>query len=74
MPRDPLCLDVAGLAQVPGKLCAHYAWDASVLLQPWPAVDPQFLQQPDVVQMAVLVSVSRGPRAGGELTGAGRRA
>ncbi|XP_044240731.2 leucine--tRNA ligase, mitochondrial isoform X2 [Ursus arctos] len=46
----------AGLAQVPGKLCAHYAWDASVLLQPWPAVDPQFLQQPDVVQMAVLIN------------------
>uniref|UniRef100_A0A7N5JTD0 leucine--tRNA ligase n=1 Tax=Ailuropoda melanoleuca TaxID=9646 RepID=A0A7N5JTD0_AILME len=46
----------AGLAQVPGKLCAHYAWDASVLLQPWPAVDPQFLQQPDVVEMAVLIN------------------
>ncbi|KAM7064371.1 leucine--tRNA ligase, mitochondrial isoform 3-T4 [Molossus nigricans] len=46
----------AGLALVPRKLCAHYAWDAGVLLQPWPAVDPQFLQQPDVVQMAVLIN------------------
>nr|XP_035951778.1 probable leucine--tRNA ligase, mitochondrial isoform X2 [Halichoerus grypus] len=46
----------AGLAQVPGKLCAHYAWDAGVLLQAWPAVDPQFLQQPDVVEMAVLIN------------------
>ena len=58
---DPLCLRVTGLALVPQKLCAHYAWDASVLLQAWPTVDPQFLQQPEVVQMAVLVSASRGP-------------
>ncbi|XP_076985689.1 leucine--tRNA ligase, mitochondrial isoform X2 [Tamandua tetradactyla] len=46
----------AGLALVPRKLCAHYAWDASVLHQAWPAVDPQFLQQPDVVEMAVLIN------------------
>lgn len=44
---------------MPRKLCTHYAWDADVLLQPWPAVDPEFLQPPDVVQMAVLVSGSR---------------
>ncbi|XP_019486509.1 PREDICTED: probable leucine--tRNA ligase, mitochondrial [Hipposideros armiger] len=44
------------LALVPKKLCAHYAWDAGVLLQPWPAVDPQFLQQPDVVEMLVLIN------------------
>ncbi|XP_036287950.1 probable leucine--tRNA ligase, mitochondrial [Pipistrellus kuhlii] len=46
----------AGLALVPRKLCAHYAWDTDVLLQPWPAVDPEFLQPPDVVQMAVLIN------------------
>ncbi|XP_019579619.2 leucine--tRNA ligase, mitochondrial [Rhinolophus sinicus] len=46
----------AGLALVPKKLCAHYSWDTGVLLQPWPAVDPQFLQQPDVVEMAVLIN------------------
>ncbi|XP_049572247.1 leucine--tRNA ligase, mitochondrial isoform X3 [Orcinus orca] len=46
----------AGLALVPRKLCTHYAWDTSVLLQAWPAVDPQFLQQPDVIQMAVLIN------------------
>ncbi|KAI4563577.1 hypothetical protein MJG53_016151 [Ovis ammon polii x Ovis aries] len=46
----------AGLALVPQKLCAHYAWDATVLLQAWPTVDPQFLQQPEVVQMAVLIN------------------
>uniref|UniRef100_A0ABI8AJW1 leucine--tRNA ligase n=1 Tax=Felis catus TaxID=9685 RepID=A0ABI8AJW1_FELCA len=46
----------AGLQQVPGKLCAHYAWDTGVLLQAWPTVDPQFLQQPDVVEMAVLIN------------------
>lgn len=50
---------IAGLALVPKKLCAHYAWDTAVLLQAWPTVDPQFLQKPDVVQMAVLVSVSQ---------------
>lgn len=48
---------------MPKKLCAHYAWDAGVLLQPWPAVDPEFLQQPDVVEMLVLVSDSRSLQA-----------
>ncbi|ELV10038.1 putative leucyl-tRNA synthetase, mitochondrial [Tupaia chinensis] len=46
----------AGLALVPRKLCTHYAWDAGVLLQAWPAVDPQFFQQPDVVEVAVLIN------------------
>ncbi|KAM6161103.1 leucine--tRNA ligase, mitochondrial [Erethizon dorsatum] len=46
----------AGLALVPRKHCAHYAWDAGVLRQAWPTVDPQFLQQPDVVQVAVLIN------------------
>ncbi|KAM5291958.1 leucine--tRNA ligase, mitochondrial [Ctenodactylus gundi] len=46
----------AGLASVPQKLCAHYAWDTGALLQAWPTVDPQFLQQPDVVQMVVLIN------------------
>ncbi|XP_032153930.1 probable leucine--tRNA ligase, mitochondrial isoform X2 [Sapajus apella] len=46
----------AGLALVPRKLCAHYTWDTSVLCQVWPAVDPEFLQQPEVVQMAVLIN------------------
>lgn len=54
---------------MPRKLCVHCAWDAGVLLQPWPAVDPQFLQQPDVVQMAVLVSDPAPPH--GEAAGAG---
>ncbi|KAK2493004.1 hypothetical protein MC885_009367, partial [Smutsia gigantea] len=52
----PLYLGIAGLALVPTKLCGHYAWDASLLLQAWPTVDPQFLEQPDVVQMAVLIN------------------
>ncbi|KAM6169321.1 leucine--tRNA ligase, mitochondrial [Rhynchocyon petersi] len=46
----------AGLALVPQKLCAHYAWDAGVLLQAWPAMDPQFFEKPDVVEMAVLIN------------------
>ncbi|XP_031201619.1 probable leucine--tRNA ligase, mitochondrial isoform X2 [Mastomys coucha] len=46
----------AGLALVPSKLCDHYAWDAAVMLQAWPTVDSQFLQKPDMVQMAVLIN------------------
>ncbi|XP_023556474.1 probable leucine--tRNA ligase, mitochondrial isoform X2 [Octodon degus] len=46
----------AGLALVPHKHCAHYTWDADVLLQAWPTVDPQYLQQPAVVQVAVLIN------------------
>ncbi|XP_048190611.1 leucine--tRNA ligase, mitochondrial [Perognathus longimembris pacificus] len=46
----------AGLALVPKKLCDHYAWDTGVLLQAWPTVDPEYLQQPDIVQMAVLIN------------------
>lgn len=60
---DLLCLGVAGLASVPSKLCDHYAWDAGVMLQAWPTVDSQFLQQPDVVQMAVLVSATHSHSA-----------
>lgn len=65
-----LCFGFAGLALVPRKLCAHYAWDAGVLLQAWPAVDPHFLQPPDVVQMAVLVSVPAAAEPG-QTCGAG---
>ncbi|XP_012885720.1 PREDICTED: probable leucine--tRNA ligase, mitochondrial [Dipodomys ordii] len=46
----------AGLALVPRKLCEHYTWDTGVLLQTWPTVDPEYLQQPDIVQMAVLIN------------------
>ncbi|XP_075403337.1 leucine--tRNA ligase, mitochondrial [Tenrec ecaudatus] len=46
----------AGLALVPQKLSAHYAWDSGVLCQAWPAVDPQSHQLPDVVEMAVLIN------------------
>lgn len=56
---------------MPEKLCARSAWDTGVLLQPWPAVDPPFLQQPDVVQMAVLVSDSHSPQGQGEPSRAG---
>lgn len=52
------CVGVAGLALVPSKLCDRYAWDAGVMLQAWPTVDSQFLQKPDMVQMAVLVSAT----------------
>lgn len=59
---DLPCLGVVGLALVPSKLCDHYAWDAGVMLQAWPTVDSEFLQQPDVVQMAILVSATHSTR------------
>lgn len=71
--QRPSGLDIAGLALVPQKLCTHYPWDTGVLLQPWPAVDPQFLHQPDVVQMAVLVSDPHIPQSHGEPARAGLR-
>lgn len=60
---DLLCLCVVGLALVPSKLCDHYAWDTGVMLQAWPTVDSQFLQPPDMVQMAILVSATHSRSA-----------
>uniref|UniRef100_A0A6I8NGT6 leucine--tRNA ligase n=1 Tax=Ornithorhynchus anatinus TaxID=9258 RepID=A0A6I8NGT6_ORNAN len=46
----------AGLAHVQNKLCTHYNWEADVLLQPWPTADLQELQQPDTVEMSILIN------------------
>uniref|UniRef100_A0A5F8HHR6 leucine--tRNA ligase n=1 Tax=Monodelphis domestica TaxID=13616 RepID=A0A5F8HHR6_MONDO len=46
----------AGLAHVKNKLCSHYDWNASVLHQSWPVVDLQPKQQPDMVEMAILIN------------------
>ncbi|XP_068944397.1 leucine--tRNA ligase, mitochondrial [Petaurus breviceps papuanus] len=45
-----------GLAHVKNKLCPHYDWDASVLRQSWPTVDLKPKQQPDMVEMAILIN------------------
>lgn len=49
-------LCVSGLSHIQNKLCAHHRWDMDVLQQPWPTVDPEYVQQPDVVEVSVLVS------------------
>ncbi|XP_038598209.1 probable leucine--tRNA ligase, mitochondrial [Tachyglossus aculeatus] len=46
----------AGLAHAQNKLCTHYNWEADVLLQSWPAADLQELQQPDTVEMSILIN------------------
>ncbi|XP_074844350.1 leucine--tRNA ligase, mitochondrial isoform X2 [Carettochelys insculpta] len=45
-----------GLAHVPNKLCTHHKWDDDVLRQSWPKVDPEYLQQPDIIEMSVLIN------------------
>ncbi|NXD77013.1 SYLM protein, partial [Halcyon senegalensis] len=45
-----------GLAHVQNKLCPHHRWDADVLDQSWPKVDPEYLQPADVVEMSVLIN------------------
>ncbi|KAM9386486.1 leucine--tRNA ligase, mitochondrial [Phaethornis superciliosus] len=45
-----------GLAHVQNKLCSHHHWDADVLHQAWPKVDPEYLQPSDVVEMSVLIN------------------
>uniref|UniRef100_A0A8B9RQX1 leucine--tRNA ligase n=1 Tax=Accipiter nisus TaxID=211598 RepID=A0A8B9RQX1_9AVES len=45
-----------GLAHMQNKLCTHHHWDADVLHQSWPRVDPEFLQPSDVVEMSVLIN------------------
>uniref|UniRef100_A0A8C3V117 leucine--tRNA ligase n=1 Tax=Catharus ustulatus TaxID=91951 RepID=A0A8C3V117_CATUS len=45
-----------GLAHMQNKLCTHHHWDVDVLNQPWPKVDPDYLQPLDVVEMSVLIN------------------
>ncbi|NWX85225.1 SYLM protein, partial [Nothoprocta pentlandii] len=45
-----------GLAHMQHKLCAHHNWEADVLHQSWPQVDPEYLRPSDVVEMAVLIN------------------
>ncbi|XP_005999052.1 probable leucine--tRNA ligase, mitochondrial [Latimeria chalumnae] len=45
-----------GLSLVQNKLVSRYHWDDDVLLQVWPDVDPEYLQQPDMVEIAVRIN------------------
>ncbi|XP_063778496.1 leucine--tRNA ligase, mitochondrial isoform X2 [Pseudophryne corroboree] len=45
-----------GVAQVEHKLCTQYDWSKDVLLQAWPTADPEYLRQPDTVEMSVMIN------------------
>ncbi|KAH0627247.1 hypothetical protein JD844_002755 [Phrynosoma platyrhinos] len=45
-----------GLSHIQNKLCSHHHWDTDVLQQPWPTVDPEYIQQPDIVEVSVLIN------------------
>ncbi|XP_026534264.1 probable leucine--tRNA ligase, mitochondrial isoform X2 [Notechis scutatus] len=45
-----------GVSHVPDKLCTHHHWDMDVLQQPWPTVDPEYFQLPDIVEVSVLIN------------------
>uniref|UniRef100_A0A8B9PWJ8 leucine--tRNA ligase n=1 Tax=Apteryx owenii TaxID=8824 RepID=A0A8B9PWJ8_APTOW len=45
-----------GLAHMQNKLCTHHNWDADVLHQSWPKIDPKYLQPSDVIEMSVLIN------------------
>ncbi|XP_078524272.1 leucine--tRNA ligase, mitochondrial [Lissotriton helveticus] len=45
-----------GLAHIENKLCHHYEWSSDVLSQSWPHVDPKYLEQPDMVEVSVLIN------------------
>ncbi|XP_067417830.1 leucine--tRNA ligase, mitochondrial isoform X2 [Emydura macquarii macquarii] len=45
-----------GLAHMQNKLCMYHKWDDDVLHQSWPKVDPEYLQQPDIIEMSVLIN------------------
>ncbi|MGH0124613.1 UNVERIFIED_CONTAM: hypothetical protein FKN15_019454 [Acipenser sinensis] len=45
-----------GLSQVQNKQASCWQWDCDVLFQPWPCVDPEYLQQPDTVEVTVRIN------------------
>ncbi|XP_069069519.1 leucine--tRNA ligase, mitochondrial [Pleurodeles waltl] len=45
-----------GMAHIENKLCHHYEWSLDVLSQSWPHVDPKYLEQPDMVEVSVLIN------------------
>lgn len=45
-----------GVGQVEHKLCTQYNWNKDVLHQAWPIIDPEYLRQPDTVEVSVLIN------------------
>ncbi|XP_069586258.1 leucine--tRNA ligase, mitochondrial [Ranitomeya imitator] len=45
-----------GMGHVAHKLCPQYSWSKDVLLQTWPTVDPEYLSQPDTVEVSILIN------------------
>ncbi|XP_043925950.1 probable leucine--tRNA ligase, mitochondrial [Protopterus annectens] len=45
-----------GISHVENKSDTRFRWDQDVLLQLWPSVDPEYLQQPDTVEMVVQIN------------------
>ncbi|KAE8596996.1 hypothetical protein XENTR_v10016319 [Xenopus tropicalis] len=45
-----------GMAHVQNKLCTQYKWDKDVLVQHWPSIDTDYLKQPDIVEVQVLIN------------------
>ncbi|XP_017293670.1 probable leucine--tRNA ligase, mitochondrial [Kryptolebias marmoratus] len=46
----------AGLCEVKNPLCPLLLRGGDVLQQPWPIVDPQYLEVPDIVELSVLIN------------------
>ncbi|XP_066440850.1 leucine--tRNA ligase, mitochondrial [Eleutherodactylus coqui] len=45
-----------GMGHVTHKLCTQYDWSRDVLLQTWPTLDPEYFNQPDMVDVIVLIN------------------
>ncbi|KAM4028229.1 leucine--tRNA ligase, mitochondrial isoform 1-T2 [Anomaloglossus baeobatrachus] len=45
-----------GMGHVAHKLCHQYNWSTDVLSHTWPTVDPEYLSQPDTVEVSVLIN------------------
>ncbi|XP_036393734.1 probable leucine--tRNA ligase, mitochondrial [Megalops cyprinoides] len=46
----------AGLVQVSSGLSPLLQWDGGVLQQPWPSVDPEYLQTPDTLEVSIRIN------------------
>ncbi|KAM4688401.1 leucine--tRNA ligase, mitochondrial [Discoglossus pictus] len=45
-----------GISCVQHRLCTQYNWNEDVLLQTWPTVDPEYLREPETVEVSVLIN------------------
>lgn len=45
-----------GTGHVTHKLCTEYDWTKDVLMQTWPTLDPEYLTQPDTVEVSIMIN------------------